>query len=394
MEVKCDRCGGSKLEPGSDSLTCEVCKGTGLPQSCGPLGTGYVLNNIKGWNIKGGEPPEPRPYEPQDGEMYFPIQCIECKKVDRVQVAYPQDAFTTCMGYPEHTDKEGRHHYHDGNRVTRRYECPYGHSFEIQTVGTCWCGWPEKYSGEHHYFPSKGRGVTTRLSDAVRGILKRVANWMEPWMKQTDGMTEEGTALFDDVMGLLDPQRPRPRPPSSDGMVEMMAYMDIGMGIVNTACMPGHPNEMHRRFLFYYSRSVDQDGKEKDHLAKVAYGRVWEAQRMLQDLWWREKGQSPKWGPHHPAIEVRTMLEQVIAESAPKLTEDMRDTLEYQQRKLYERKLTEQWERGRANRLRDAVELHNRQCEGAGCPLYEHMKQLTISEESAYKTRANKEEPE
>ncbi len=74
--------------------------------------------------------------------------CQECKKKGLKSCIYPGVGSVTLVYYPPFYDEKGRFHNHDGNLRTTYYECSRGHKWMDKTIGSCWCGWPNKKGKE------------------------------------------------------------------------------------------------------------------------------------------------------------------------------------------------------------------------------------------------------
>ena len=70
--------------------------------------------------------------------------CPECKKQGLKSKVYPGTGWTTLMYCPPFYDEEGRLHNHDRNTTTTNPSCSNGHHWVDESIGSCWCGWPDE----------------------------------------------------------------------------------------------------------------------------------------------------------------------------------------------------------------------------------------------------------
>ena len=70
--------------------------------------------------------------------------CKECKAEGNKSQVYPGHGSTTAMWVQPFYDEDGKYHHHDGNTTTYSYSCSNGHEWTESSIGSCWCGWPEK----------------------------------------------------------------------------------------------------------------------------------------------------------------------------------------------------------------------------------------------------------
>lgn len=69
--------------------------------------------------------------------------CPECKKQELKSKVYTGPGLTTLMWCPPFYDEDGKFHNHDGNTTTTPMNCSNGHNWTHESIGSCWCGWPE-----------------------------------------------------------------------------------------------------------------------------------------------------------------------------------------------------------------------------------------------------------
>jgi hypothetical protein len=70
--------------------------------------------------------------------------CETCKAEGKTSKVYGGMGTVTCAYYQPYYDEQGEYHNHDANIKTSGYSCSNGHSWTVQSTGSCWCGWPNK----------------------------------------------------------------------------------------------------------------------------------------------------------------------------------------------------------------------------------------------------------
>ena len=70
--------------------------------------------------------------------------CATCKAEGKTSRVFARGGSTTAAYYQPFYDEDGKYHHHDGNVRTASFECSNGHRWTEQSMGSCWCGWPDK----------------------------------------------------------------------------------------------------------------------------------------------------------------------------------------------------------------------------------------------------------
>lgn len=291
---------------------------------------------------------------PRTGLKLYEIPCDLCKKENREAFGYPQDKCSTMMGYPSHKDRHGRFHDHDRNDHGTRYECAKGHSWDIQSSGACWCGWPEIQENEDtkQWSSSFSSQRIERLSEQVRNRLEKIKELLNK-LPLAGHNIQDVLDLNDNINQLLNPVSVVP-PDFND----LVVNMEIGMAIVNTSSLSGSPNSVHREFL------------END-----AYAKTWESRRLLELLLWDEtKVQVRKPSPEHPVSLIKSVLQSIIKENEPSLTEKQLNYIDFHLRKAQEERLIVRWKEILAYELSGQFSVHAREC--PDCPMKESIEYL------------------
>lgn len=79
-----------------------------------------------------------------------PVVCPECSATGvKSRIVKKQRSNTVTALYREPKqlfDDDGREHFHDDDdrRGPASYTCSAGHTFSVESMTPCWCGWPEK----------------------------------------------------------------------------------------------------------------------------------------------------------------------------------------------------------------------------------------------------------
>lgn len=74
--------------------------------------------------------------------------CPECKAQGLKSRVEDLGSSRTLLGYRPFYDEDGKRHVHDPNTITTSYRCSNDHVWTVKRKRECWCGWPNKRSGE------------------------------------------------------------------------------------------------------------------------------------------------------------------------------------------------------------------------------------------------------
>ena len=70
--------------------------------------------------------------------------CDQCRKEGKKSTLICGPSTTTLIYCSPFYDEEGKLHHHDSNVTMSSYTCSNGHTFSLNSSGSCWCGWPNK----------------------------------------------------------------------------------------------------------------------------------------------------------------------------------------------------------------------------------------------------------
>lgn len=69
------------------------------------------------------------------------MKCKECVKENLKSQVSIGSTTTTCMGYNNYYDEDGKYHFHNPNIVSTEMRCTNGHTWSEKSKPSCWCGW-------------------------------------------------------------------------------------------------------------------------------------------------------------------------------------------------------------------------------------------------------------
>lgn len=69
------------------------------------------------------------------------VECPVCVENGQRSCVYPGVGMVTDMYCPPYYDEDGKSHTHDRNINTVEYSCSNGHRWQLNSSGSCWCGW-------------------------------------------------------------------------------------------------------------------------------------------------------------------------------------------------------------------------------------------------------------
>lgn len=89
--------------------------------------------------------------------------CPKCQKAPIESIMYSAPVYLPYGGIVyggEFQDEQGRWHSH--GRHCRTIYCPHGHSWVVDVIDSCWCGWPDTgpYMKEETDGSHRGRSVS------------------------------------------------------------------------------------------------------------------------------------------------------------------------------------------------------------------------------------------
>jgi len=80
----------------------------------------------------------------QDHNLSFDINsvmCPHCRKLHTTSASYRISSTVTLFDCPSFYDENGKYHHHDLNKETVTYQCSNNHTWTVDYMGSCWCGW-------------------------------------------------------------------------------------------------------------------------------------------------------------------------------------------------------------------------------------------------------------
>ncbi len=72
------------------------------------------------------------------------VICNECQSQGLKSAVQDCGSTSTMLACMPFYDEEGKHHYHNYNRVTTSFKCSNNHRFTKQRLNGCWCGWKQE----------------------------------------------------------------------------------------------------------------------------------------------------------------------------------------------------------------------------------------------------------
>ena len=71
------------------------------------------------------------------------MKCPQCVAEGLTSTLRPKSMTSTLTYVSPFYAEDGSYHYHDGTKRRTFYDCSNGHKFDVLSVDSCLCGWPD-----------------------------------------------------------------------------------------------------------------------------------------------------------------------------------------------------------------------------------------------------------